>query len=190
MHCIAKQRKATQCSATQCSATQCSVTMTTKIRYNKFIMSKRFNSPVVIPEGIIHVKMGYSFNSSIILPKSLKIIEFGWRFNSPIELPNNLKTLYMCWEFNREIIIPPSVLFVRVGRKYTYFNGTKCTPKILDIRIYASINKAIIAPSSVEKIYLTKHTIRKVNISSSITILVSEDKIERPIRLPYGAMIE
>lgn len=162
------------------------------IKNGKLTMSRFFNSPIVIPDGIKHVKMGWSFNSNIILPHSIKILEFGWVFNKNIILPESLRTLIMCWNFNKEIILPKKLVYIKVGRHYT--QNININTKIVDISLCPANTKISMFSSNITTLILSVYLCKTLlNIFEHINLtkiiikqLQHSSKNYNCYKVPYG----
>lgn len=138
-----------------------------RLKITKIVMKDWFIDDVILPDTVLHFKMGSMFDRLIDLPESLIFFEMGMFFKRPITLPDTLQCLIMGLEYNNLIKLPDSLLYLTIGDGY---NHPIILPKKLCYLEIQSINIQlynIILPESLETIICNEnnklfHDVRKM----------------------------
>lgn len=123
-----------------------------RLKITKIVMKDWFINDVILPNTVLHFKMGSMFKRPINLPESLIYFEMGMFFNHPITLPDTLQCLIMGFGYNNLIKLPDSLLYLTTGDNY---NHPIILPKKLCYLDIQSVNIQlynIILPESLETI--------------------------------------
>ena len=90
----------------------------------------KFNRSVnLLPNGITHIKFGYSFNQPVEnLPNNLIWLEFGKSFNQPVDmLPHTITYLVLGDDFNNPVDNLPNFLeYISLGKNFN--QSIDCLP--------------------------------------------------------------
>lgn len=83
-----------------------------------------FNQPIVLPQNLTRLELGFNFNQLIItLPPCLTDLTFGYMFNQPIGpevIPSSVRNLTFGHNFNQSIqkILPIGIINLKFGTRF------------------------------------------------------------------------